>query len=158
MPTTGGYSLPQIADTNESSLVSQQQVHSSKHSRIGPSSQFQMTEIDDEAPLVKLTNRDDNAENDTLNNVSIVEGNIYQASWSRLVGTDLIYNEHGELVAKVRDHLACNEAIKILKNEKGKNEELSVSEEEENGTKKDDSTAFLRKAIRLAKKKAADEA
>lgn len=112
-----------------------------------------MTEIDDEAPLVKLTNRDDNADNDTLNNVSIVDGNIYQTKWSRLVGTDLIYNEYGELVAKVRDHLTCNEAIKILKNEKDKNEEPYIPEEEDNNLKKDDSTAFLRKAIRLAKKK-----
>lgn len=131
---------------------------------IQPSSLFQITDIDHETPLMKLSNNNLNSDANTtsMNNLAVVDGKIFQTKWLRLVGTDLIFDDYGEIVGSVREHLSCESHIKIKpKKEVSKEEENEDEAEDDDSkketkkdTKKDDTrTAFFKKALRAAKKR-----
>jgi len=138
----------------------------SKTNIIKPSAQFQISELGGETPLIKLSNNSTSSGgheasgNESLNNINIVDGKIYETSWKTLVGTDLIFDDYGELIGKVNEHLTCNENVKIepkesgkVKEEDGTDEEMAESDEQTKG--QDFQSNFLKKAIKIAKKKAA---
>lgn len=132
----------------------------SKINLIRPSSQFQITDINNESPLVKISNRNltltaESNTNDIVNNLGVIDGKIFETNWKRLVGTDLIFDDYGEFIGKVQEHLTCNESTKILPKE---NEKASAVEELEPSTRdiKEEKTTFLKKAINYAKLKNSD--
>lgn len=137
----------------------------SKVNIIKPAAQFQITELNNDNPLIKLSNnstapgvQDTNNGNDAINSINVIDGKIYETSWKKLVGTDLIFDDYGELIGKVTEHLTVNENVKIVLKDSSKTKEDSDEEEEvdANGDLKTaGQSAFLKHAIKLAKKKEA---
>lgn len=134
---------PQSTQDSKSNITS-----TSKQNYIKSSSHFQITDLDNTNPLMKLSNSNESADD----NLSVIDGNIYQTKWSNLVGTDLIFDDYGELIGCVREHLSCDENVKISsKNEKDKKEDNS--DDEDDVKEKEEKTSFLLKAMKTAKKK-----
>lgn len=138
----------------------------SKTNVIKPSAQFQISELGGATPFIKISNNNmtsgghELSDNESLNNINIVDGKIYETRWKSLVGTDLIFDDYGELVGKVKQHLSCSENIKIEpKESKVKEEDLDedMADSDEQSKVQDFQSAFLKKAIKIAKKKAATQ-
>lgn len=51
---------------------------------------------------MKLSTLHEESENRQM---SVLNDQIYKLEWSQLVGTDLIVDENGEVIGKVKDHL-----------------------------------------------------
>lgn len=88
-------------------------------------------------------------------NINPVEGKVYAGTWRPLVGTELVFNDYGEHIATVAEHLAYSEHIKVtLKQASLKPVDLDMNESDSD--KKVGSTEtqnqFLRKALKFAKK------
>lgn len=134
--------IPNIGKNFEDATEAGAKVH-----YIRPASQFQMTNLIHENPLIKLTNNSsaNNDQND-VNSINVIDGKIYQTSWKSLVGTDLIFDEYGELIGKVNEHLVVNENIKL----EGEDAEEEEEDDEVEEVRKDYKTPFLKKAIKLA--------
>lgn len=122
---------------------------------INPNAKFQITRLDETNPLFKISDNANAAadpESIAFSNLSAIDGQIYQTNWSRLLGTELIFDENGELVGTVREHLVADASVKIKrKSQDAVNEdgmELDSNDEES-----DTKTAFLKKAIANAKAK-----
>lgn len=120
---------------------------------IRPSSQFQMTDLIHPNPLIKLTNNNiaaHNQDGDINSNdgssINVIDGKIYQTEWKKLVGTDLIFDEYGELIGKVNEHLVVNENVLFEGEDMEDEEEPEVSAHNLK-------SAFLNKAIKLASAK-----
>lgn len=123
---------------------------------IQPSSLFQITDIDHETPLMKLSNNNLNPDSNatSMNNLAVVDGKIFQTKWLKLVGTDLIFDDYGEIVGSVREHLSCESHIKIKPKKDAAKEEESDDDTDSEDTKKGETrTAFFKKALRAAKKR-----
>lgn len=157
----GNSNLSQFEDINQPSSQSNQDskeniTSNSKQNYIKSSSHLQITDLNNKNPLIKLSNSNVNTDNDLINNLSVIDGNIYQTNWTKLVGTDLIFDDYGELIGNVREHLKCDENIKIAaKNEKEKKDaDMSADDDVKI---KDEQTSFLLKAIKAAKKKQPEE-
>lgn len=115
----------------------------SKDYMISPGSQFQITNLDHANPLVKLSSND---EGGGLTNLSLIDGNILQTKWAKLIGTDLIFDDYGEHIGTVREHLVC-QLSKVQPKEKEEDfEELKREKGEEA------QTLFYRKAMAAAKR------
>lgn len=72
------------------------------------------------------------------------------------MGTELIFDDYGELIGSVREHLKCDENIKVTsKNEKDK-KDTDMADDDSDVKVKDEQTSFLLKAIKSAKKKEAE--
>ncbi|KAK7679720.1 hypothetical protein QCA50_017219 [Cerrena zonata] len=81
--------------------------------------------------------------------LSIVDNQIYQTNWARLVGTDLIFDEYGELIGKVNEHLVGDPNVKInAKAEKDKTPDSPQGKQEGFAQ-----TAFFRKAMKAVSTK-----
>lgn len=152
----------------------------SKINVIKPSAQFQFTDISRANPLIKLSNNAtistegtttgggatgaSRNNGDVVNTSTIIDGKIFEMGWRSLVGTDLVFDDYGELVGRVKEHLVHEENVKIVARD-GHGE--SVEGEEENGEggaedagkgdgeaeEKDTQSMFLKKALKLAKRK-----
>lgn len=121
---------------------------------INPTAKLQLTELDHETPLFKIsdnTNAAADPESMLFSNLSAIDGQIYKTSWSRLLGTELIFDEYGELVGTVREHLVSDTSVKI---------KSKPTEPVTDGGAGDDAlatsdlkTVFLKKAIAAARAK-----
>jgi transcription factor C subunit 7 len=130
--------IPNIGKNFEESSESGTKVH-----YINPSAQFQITELSNKSPLIKLSNSSTVTTQNDINNINVIDGKIYQTSWNKLVGTDLIFDEYGELIGKVNEHLTVDENVKF--------EAKEDEEDEDNEDSKGDSqTTFLKKALKVA--------
>lgn len=151
--------VPIVAPTYYDELVQESREASgmSEQLLINPSAKFQITRLDEANPLFKISDNANAAadpESIAFSNLSAIDGQIYQTNWSRLLGTELIFDENGELVGTVREHLVADPSVKIKQKPQGTTSEDGMeldSNEEEIDTK----TAFLRKAIANAKAKKA---
>lgn len=79
---------------------------------IRPSSTLQISNIIDDAPLMRLMNKDfeDTVE---VSNMSFANEQVNQLKWSKLIGNDLVFDEHGNLVANVKEHLSWDHNTKF---------------------------------------------
>lgn len=122
---------------------------------INGNAKFQITSLDEDTPLFKIS---DNAtvaadpETANFSNLSAIDGQIFQTKWRKLLGTELVFDDHGELVGTVREHLEYDPSVRI-KPAPSNDEHASVEGEETLDTT-DTRTAFLKKAIALARAKA----
>lgn len=117
---------------------------------IKSSSKFQITEIEDPHPLIKISNSSIDGDNEDLKNMCVIDGNIYQTDWQKLVGSDLIFDDEGNLVSVVREHLKVNENVKFVPTAENVKEQ-NISDEENDSKIKEELTSFLKAAIRAAK-------
>lgn len=125
-----GSNKPQPEDSNENV--------------IGPAAQFQISELADEKPLLRLM-----ANEPPVGRMAAVDGKILQTQWQRLVGTDLIFDDTGELVGQVRDHLQVNDRIKVVRQDK----EEADDDDDKANKGQDNATSFLKRAMKAAGKK-----
>lgn len=157
----GNSNLSQFEDVNQPTSQSKQDskeniTSNSKQNYIKSSSHLQVTDLNNQNPMIKLSNSNVNTDNDSINNVSVIDGNIYQTNWSKLVGTDLVFDDYGELIGSVREHLKCDENVKVTsKNEKEK-KDTDMADDDSDVKVKDEQTSFLLKAIKASKKKEAE--
>ncbi|ODV79063.1 transcription factor TFIIIC, tau55 subunit [Suhomyces tanzawaensis NRRL Y-17324] len=158
--------IPMIGKTQDFEESNSLETPRSKNNIIKPSAHFQLTELDNDNPLIKLSNNSNiggsnelGGNNDSLNNLSVIDGKIYQTDWKKLVGTDLIFDDYGALIGQVNEHLLCNEHVKIVPRESNKVKEEAEDDEDllerddESKTQHETQTQFLKKAIKTAKKK-----
>lgn len=137
-----------VKDENETTSFSEQLL-------INPNAKFQITRLDEENPLFKVSNNANasaDPESLSFSNLSAIDGQIHQTNWTRLLGTELIFDENGEFVGTVREHLVTDPAVKVkLKQQGTATEDLmdTDSENEEADTK----TAFFKKALSTARAK-----
>lgn len=138
----------------------------SKINLIKSSAQFQITDLNHDNPMVKLSNNSGTsgasssgaaANGESINNMNVIDGKIYETSWKKLVGTDLVFDDYGELIGKVKEHLTCNELLRLQAKE---NPQAEEEEEEEpsktvtpEGEEVNDQSAFLKKALKAARRK-----
>lgn len=135
----------------------------SKPNMIKPSSNFQITNINDDHPFIKISNNNSNigpevSNNEGINNLSVIDGKIYQSNWNQLVGTELLFDDYGELIEKVTEHLTCNESVKVTPKDSQENNEDDEDEDMEGKESKQENTNFLKKAIKYAQKKKLESA
>lgn len=121
---------------------------------------FQITDLNHDNPMLKLSNNSVTAGNssetgESINNMNVIDGKIYETQWKTLVGTDLIYDDYGELIGKVNEHLTCNELVRLQPKETEKDEEDDEETPEiaEGDDENNEQSNFLKKAIKIAKKK-----
>lgn len=139
-----------VKDENETASFSEQFL-------INPNAKFQITGLDDEHPLFKVSNNANLAadpESLSFSNLSAIDGQIHQTNWSRLLGTELIFDENGLLVGSVRERLIADPSVKV----KPKHQQsMDDTTETVTGEESDFRTAFLKKAIAAARAKARGE-
>lgn len=117
---------------------------------INPGAKLQVTELNHASPLFKISdnaNAGADPESVHFTNLSAVDGQIFRSSWTRLQGTELVFNDDGEVVATLDEHLVADNNVKV----KPKTETLRAVPEKETG---DMRTGFLRQALAAAKSKA----
>lgn len=141
-----------------SSKKSTRQTKLSTEYLISPASEFQITNLDDEHPLMKLGNNSNILDNDSsaISNSSLIDGRIYSMNWLRLIGTDLIFDDYGELIGNVKEHLNCDSSVKVkIKDDNSGDDDIktesNVKEKAGDGEVK---TKFYRKILRMAQMKA----
>lgn len=123
---------------------------------INPNAKFQLTELDHPTPLFKISNNSSAAadpESISFSNLSAVDGQIYKTEWSKLLGTELIFDDYGELVGTVREHLVANLSVKVKSKPTDIKEDGDNGETENATAEVDSRTAFLKRAIATARKK-----
>ncbi|EGW29960.1 uncharacterized protein SPAPADRAFT_52811 [Spathaspora passalidarum NRRL Y-27907] len=87
---------------------------------IKPHANFQYTDLSQPNPFVKLSNNstgnalDSVGGEELLNSMNLIDGKIFESSWKSLVGTELIFDDYGELIGRVKEHLVCNENVKLV--------------------------------------------
>lgn len=119
---------------------------------INPGSQFQITNLDNDHPMLQLSNNGgigSEAES-AISNASLIDGKIFSTNWAKLVGTDLVFDDYGELVGKVKEHLICDANITIANNEVVGEEEAPKIKKEKGG---EVTTLFFKKALQAANQK-----
>ncbi|RLV91193.1 Transcription factor tau 55 kDa subunit [Spathaspora sp. JA1] len=145
-----------------------------KVNMIKPHAKFQFTDLSYPNPLVKLSQNtiptvDGVGSEELLNSMNLIDGKIFESSWKSLVGTDLIFDDYGELIGSVKEHLVCNENVKLVpKKEKVKAVEKEKAKPDEDVMDVDESeqtppadgsiptgfqTQFFKRAMKQAKEK-----
>lgn len=127
---------------------------------INPNAKFQLTGIEEDRPLFKISDNlvaGADAESASFSNLNAIDGQIYQAHWKKLLGTELIFDDEGAVIGTVREHLVAepsNKARKKPSNSGGdKGDAMDVDSDSER-EKVDTRTAFLKSAIATARSKA----
>lgn len=118
---------------------------------INPNAKLQVTELDHATPLFKISDNASAAadpESVAFSNLSAVDGQIYRTAWSRLLGTELIFDDYGELVGTVREHLVADSLVKVKSKPDAKD-----AVEPEPLEEADSRTAFLKRALAAARAK-----
>lgn len=99
-----------------------------------------------------------------IDNSVLIDRRIFETNWKKLQGTELIFDENGKYIGKVKEHLVCNKNINFTlrqdtksTNNNGKlddieNENHTLSQQEQQQFR----TQFLKRAILEARKKAPD--
>lgn len=111
---------------------------------INPNAKFQITKLDHETPLFSISdNASMNAdpESATFSNLSAIDGQIYQTSWSKIIGTELIFDDYGNLIGTVRERLVADTSVSVKQKE--------AKEHPGEGGQ----TSFFKKAIKLAEQR-----
>ncbi|CCG25278.1 RNA polymerase III transcription initiation factor complex (TFIIIC) subunit [Candida orthopsilosis Co 90-125] len=157
-----------------------------KNNILKPSARLQMTSLGDKSPLVKISNNTSNAtvrdpshtpttsttegnshkskHSSIIDASTLINGQIFETNWHELTGSELIFDDYGELIGQVKEHLTCNDKVKFIPKkshnegkpvdyvdfEDGFAEESSVKLE---GNVKSKPSPFLRNAIKVAKRK-----
>ncbi|CAK9442188.1 uncharacterized protein LODBEIA_P59310 [Lodderomyces beijingensis] len=145
-----------------SSTKTKSQTPRAKNNIIKSSAQLQFTDLSGASPLVKISNNSavgsatETSTNGTLNHVmdasELINNRIFETKWHELVGSELIFDDYGELIGQVKEHLTCNPKSKFvsLKPPEPKVKEEKDAEEEGTNRRRKQS-AFLKRAIRIAK-------
>ncbi|QEL62570.1 hypothetical protein SBP28_004452 [Candidozyma auris] len=126
---------------------------------INPNAKFQITGIEQENPFFKISENSVaglDTESASFSNSNAIDGQIYQASWKKLLGTELIFDDFGELVGTVREHLVAEPSNKAKKTSSDKNrvdKEDAMDVDSENEGRADLRTPFLKSAIAAARAK-----
>lgn len=120
---------------------------------INPNAKLQLTELDHETPLFKISDNANVAadpESMLFSNLSAIDGQIYKTSWTRLLGTELVFDEYGDLVGTVREHLVTDPSVKVKpKLENAVDADKDTTPLDASDTK----TSFFKKAVAAAKLK-----
>lgn len=117
---------------------------------INPNAKLQMTELHHEHPLFKISdnaNASADPESVFFSNLSAIDGHIYRTSWRKLLGTEMVFDDHGNLVGTVREHLVAESAVKPKSGE-----DAAGQEEPQEG---DTRSAFLKRALAAAERREA---
>lgn len=123
----------------------------SKQLIINPGAKLQITELDNDTPLFKISdnaNATADPNSRLFSNLSAIDGQIYKTKWTRLLGTEVIVDDYGELVGTVSEHLVSDSIVKPVSVNRTDKSDPGVT-----GDEGDSKTPFLRKAISLAANK-----
>lgn len=137
-----------VKEENEATSFSEQLL-------INPNAKFQVTRLDEENPLFKVSNNANagaDPESLTFSNLSAIDGQIHQTNWTRLLGTELIFDENGEFVGTVREHLVTDSNVKIKPKPLGSAPDDAMDTDSDN-EQTDTKTAFFKKALQAARLK-----
>lgn len=126
--------------------------HHKSETLINPGSQFRITNLDDDHPMLQLSNNGGiGSEGESaISNASLIDGKIFSTNWAKLVGTDLVFDDTGELIGKVKEHLICDANITVANNEVVEEEEAPKIRREKGG---EATTLFFKKALQAANQK-----
>ena len=107
--------------------------------------------------------------NSIIDASALINGRIFETNWHELTGSELIFDDYGELIGQVKEHLTCNDKVKFTPNKKAQQqrsgEQVDFVEFEDDAITGESSSAksegnlnlkpspFLRNAIKLAKRK-----
>lgn len=120
-----------------------------KSENIKPSSKFQITNIMEPNPLVKLSNKEVNDDN-TITDLITTNDQVYKTKWSKLIGNDLIFNENGDLISKVSEHLSWCSNVQFV--------EKKIDEGKVKMAGADNNTSFYKKMLsKLAEKEGTED-
>lgn len=115
---------------------------------IKPNSKIQISSLLEENPMIKLSNNTgDDQESSTselFNQLSTMNDQVHQFKWEKLIGTDLIFDEYGELVCKNKDHLDWDPSVRF--NSKPRDVDVSVDGVKADGL--DDKTTFYKQLLK----------
>ncbi|KAI5970720.1 TFC7 [Candida margitis] len=147
-----------------------------------PSARLQMTSLSDQSPLVKVSNNTtarDTAHsaaptlgsshkgrnNSIIDASTLINGRIFETNWHELTGSELIFDDYGELIGQVKEHLTCNDKLKFIPkknhNEGKVADYIDLDDEDlvdesikmEAGNSNSKPSPFLRNAIKVAKRR-----
>ena len=107
--------------------------------------------------------------NSIIDASALINGRIFETNWHELTGSELIFDDYGELIGQVKEHLTCNDKVKFTHNKKAQKqrggEQIDFVEFEDDAITGESSSAksegsinlkpspFLRNAIKVAKRK-----
>lgn len=126
---------------------------------INPNAKFQLAGVEEERPLFKISENlvaGADSESASFSNLNAIDGQIYQARWKKLLGTELVFDDEGAVLGTVREHLVAEPLNKARKKASetavDKSDAMDVDSEETE--KMDMKTSFLKTAIATARSKA----
>lgn len=128
-----------------------------RHAVIKPAAQWQVAGLTDPYPLAKLSNNSgghsigSDSQGQSLN-VLAIDGKVYATQWKPLVGTELIFDDYGDHIATVREHLTCLDNLKVTANENKTSTAESSKQDSDNEVADETLNAFMRKALKFARK------
>ncbi|PVH14896.1 uncharacterized protein CXQ87_005172 [Candidozyma duobushaemuli] len=129
---------------------------------INPNAKFQLAGVEEERPLFKISENmvaGADSESASFSNSNAIDGQIYQARWRKLLGTELVFDDDGAVIGTVREHLVAEPSNKARKKPSAsagdKSDAMDVDSEA--GEKADMRTTFLKTAVAAARSKAAAE-
>lgn len=123
---------------------------------INPNAKFQITSLEDPNPLFRISDNTSPADRERalFNNLAAIDNHIFSTRWAKLVGTEMVFDDYGEHVASVKEHLVADPLVRVRekpdKDEKLDKDAMDVDEEA------DSKTAFLRRALAAARAKSND--
>ncbi|KAI5949540.1 TFC7 [Candida jiufengensis] len=139
-----------------------------------PSAKLQISDITAEHPLIKIsnnksinepdliskTNKIGNSSNNNHHNLidysALLNEKIMETKWNKLIGSELLFDEYGELIGQVKEHLTCvNKVIfekrkEVVKNNDNMDIDLSNDEDEDGSKSKFKGSTFWKQSIRNA--------
>lgn len=129
---------------------------------INPNAKFQLAGVEEERPLFKISENmvaGADSESASFSNSNAIDGQIYQARWKKLLGTELVFDDDGAVIGTVREHLVAEPSNKARKKPSASASDKSdaMDVDSEAGEKADMRTSFLKTAVAAARSKAAAE-
>lgn len=122
------------------------------HRLVNANAKLHLSRLDEDHPLFKLsdnTTQPLDAESASFSNANAIDNQIFLANWARLLGCDLVFDDYGELMACVQDHLIADPLVKVrARPQTQANDDMDID-----GPDPDMKTAFLKRAIATAKSK-----
>lgn len=89
---------------------------------------------------------------------ALIDGKIFQTDWNQLQGTELIFDENGQFIGKVKEHLTCNNNTKFTLKKAEEVEQLRTVDDssmdiDQESQGQPNRSQFLKRAIIAARAK-----
>lgn len=127
---------------------------------IKPTTHFQISDLSARLPLAKLSNNNGvhvvgSESNAKSLNMNPLDGKVFATTWRPLVGTELLFDDYGDHVGTITEHLAYAEHIKVNQKEEPKPPKAETDKDAEEEPSKETQNQFMRKALKYARQRQA---